>query len=315
MCKAAGEEHRFVSLSAADIAARGGSAVSYTGVAETRAGSVQPAKLAIGLRDLALARGVVIHERSPVTEIQSGETCTLRTTDGTLRAGRVVLAANAWLSALPELRRYMFVAETQGIATEPQPETLDRIGWHGGAAICDAQAQVLYYQRTEAGRVVFGRGGGTVAYGGRFGADFNRNPEHGRDNLRELARVYPELRGAKADFDWAGPIDCTAEHIPVFDHLQGCPNIFFGMGFNGTGIAQTPIAGRILASLVLGLTDRWSGSGLVGLYKRTALPPEPIRYIGARIVRHAIRLRNAAEIQNKSANALVRFLSNLKPGS
>ena len=314
LCQAAGEDHRFASLGAAEILARSGSAASYAGVAERRAGTVHPAKLALGLRDLALARGVVIHERSPVTEIQPGEICTLRTKGGSLRAGRVVLAANAWLSALPELRRYLFVVESQVIATEALPKMLNQIGWRGGESICDAQAQVLYYQRTPAGRVVFGRGSGKVAFGGRFGAEFNRSPEHGRDNLRELARVYPALSAAKTDFDWAGPIDCTAQHIPVFDHLQGCPNIFFGMGFNGTGIAQTPIAGRILASLVLGLKDRWSGSGLVGLHKRTALPPEPIRYIGARIVRQAIRLRNAAEIQNKTANWLVRFVSNLKPG-
>ena len=47
--------------------------------------------------------------------------------------------------------------------------------------------------------------------------------------------------------------------------------------------------GRILASLVLGRDDPWSRSGLVGLARRTALPPEPIRYLGARVVRHAIR--------------------------
>jgi len=105
-----------------------------------------------------------------------------------------------------------------------------------------------------------------------------------------------------------------AEHLPVFGNLAGQPHIFFGIGFNGTGIAQTPVAGRILASLVLGRDDRWSRSGLVGLHRRTALPPEPIRYLGARIVRHAIRLRNDAEIRNRTAGPLVRWLSSLVPG-
>jgi glycine/D-amino acid oxidase-like deaminating enzyme len=33
--------------------------------------------------------------------------------------------------------------------------------------------------------------------------------------------------------------------------LKDHANIFYAMGFNGTGIAQTPVAGRIMASLVL----------------------------------------------------------------
>lgn len=306
---------RFQPLTAEEIKRRTGSSASYAGVIEPNAGTVHPAKLAIGLRDLAIARGVAIHECSPVTDIMPGRTCIVKTARGDVRAEKVVLAANAWLSALPELRRHLYVVESQLVATAEIPELLDRIGWHDGASICDSQRQVLYYQRTPRGRVIFGRGSGNVAYGGNFGASFNRSPEHGRDNIRELHRVYPELRGAPIEYDWAGPIDCLPEHMPVFDHLSGHPNIFFGMGYNGTGIAQTPIGGRILASLVLERKDRWSGSGLVGLARRRTMPPEPFRYLGAKLVRSAIRRRNDAEIRNKQPGALTRFLSELTPGS
>jgi len=314
MTEAAGAQ-RFRPLTADEIQRRTGSSASYDGIVEPNAGTVQPARLAIGLRDLALARGVVVHERSPVTHIVPGSICTLRTTRGEVKAEKVVLAANAWLSALPELRRHLYVVASQVIATAEIPELLDRLGWRDGASICDSQRQVLYYQRTPRGRVVFGRGSGNVAYGGNFGAAFNRSPEHGRDNIRELHRVYPEMRDVAIDYDWAGPIDCLPEHVPVFDHLSGHPNIFFGMGYNGTGIAQTPIGGRILASLVLERKDRWSGSGLVGLARRRALPPEPFRYLGARLVRGAIRRRNEVEIRNEKPGALTRFLSELTPGS
>ena len=85
-------------------------------------------------------------------------------------------------------------------------------------------------------------------------------------------------------------------------------------GFNGTGIAQTPVGAHILTSLVLGRPDHWARSGLVGLKGRSRLPPEPIRYLGARIVRAAISRRNAAEIVNQTPGALVRYLSTLTPG-
>lgn len=313
MTEAAGAE-RFRQLTAEEIEQRTGSSASYAGIVEPHAGTVHPAKLAIGLRDLAIARGVVIHERSPVIDIVPGRICTLRTARGTARAEKVVLAANAWLSALPELRRHLYVVASQVIATAEAPDLLDRIGWRDGASICDSQAHVLYYQRTPRGRVVFGRGSGNVAFRGDFGASFNRSPQHGRDNVRELHRVYPSLREVKIAYDWAGPIDCTPQHVPVFDHLQGHPNIVFGMGFNGTGIAQTPVAGRILASLVLERKDRWSASGLVGIGRRGKLPPEPFRYLGARLVRAAIRHRNDLEIRNETPGAVTRWLSELKPG-
>ncbi len=306
--------NRFRPLTAEEIERRTGSSVSYAGIVEPYAGTVHPAKLAVGLRDLAISCGVVIHERSPVTDIVPAKICTLRTPRGAVQAEKVVLAANAWLSALPELRRHLYVVDSQVIATAEIPELLDRIGWRDGASICDSQSQVLYYQRTPKGRVIFGRGSGNVAFRGDFGASFNRSPEHGRNNLRELHRVYPTLRGVTVDYDWSGPIDCVPEHVPVFDHLRGHPNIFFGMGFNGTGIAQTPIGGRILASLVLERKDRWSSSGLVGIERRLVLPPEPVRYLGAKLVRAAIRRRNDIEIRNQRPDTLTRWISGLTPG-
>ncbi len=314
LCAASGID-RFRILSGAEILRRTGSAASYAGIIEPHAGTVHPAKLALGLRKLALAKGVVIHERSPVIEIVPGRIVTLHTAKGSIQAEKVVLATNAWASAIPELRRRMYVVASQVIATAEISAELDALGWRDGLSICDAQHQVLYYQRTPKGRVIFGRGSGEIAYGDDFGADFNRSPLRGRDNRRELHRVYPALRDVAVDYDWSGPIDCTPEHVPVFDHLNGHPNIFFGIGFNGTGIAQTPVGGRILASLALEKKDRWSESGLVGLKRRSTLPPEPIRYLGAKLVRAAIRRKNDAEIRNETPGAITRLLAGLTPGS
>jgi glycine/D-amino acid oxidase-like deaminating enzyme len=305
---------RFDPLTAADILRRTGSSASYVGVVESQAGTVQPAKLALGLRALARQKGAVIYERSPVLRIEPGATCRVVTQRGEVEAAKVVLAANAWASAVPELRRHMYVVASQVVATAPVPERLEALGWNGGASICDSQRQVLYYQRTDSGRVIFGRGSGQLAYRGRFGAAFNRSPEHGFHNIRELHRLYPTLRGVAVDYDWAGPIDCVPEHVPVFGALTGHPNILFGIGYNGTGIAQTPIGGRILASLALDRKDRWSESGLVGLKRRRTLPPDPLRYVVGTVVRQAVRRKNEAEIANRKAGALTRTILRVMPG-
>ena len=312
LCRSLSEE-RLHRLQHADIIRRTGSAASYVGIVEERAGTVHPAKLAVGLRNLALERGITIHERTPVLEIVPGARPLLRSAGGTLRASKLVLATNAWLSAIPELHPYLYVVSSQVVATVPVPELLARLGWTSGASICDSQHHVLYYQRTPEGVVIFGRGTGGISYGDRIDARFNRGSDGGRENIRELRRVYPQLKDVTVAHDWSGPIDCTAQHLPVFGHLRDHANIFYAMGFNGTGIAQTPVAGRIMASLVLGRDDQWSRSGLVGLERRSRLPGEPMRYLGARLVRHAIRRKNDIEIRNRRPDPLTRFLAGLAP--
>lgn len=307
-------EAPFVTLDARQLRQATGSSASHVGVVETRAGTVHPGRLALGLRELAISKGITIHERSPVERIVSGPRARLETSRGELHAPKVVLCTNAWASAVPELKRYMYVVESQVIASEAAPDRLNQLGWRDGKSICDSQANVLYYQRTLAGNVIFGRGSGTVAFNGRFGARFNRSPAHGTDNIRELQRVYPELAGLRVTHDWSGPIDCTVEHLPVFGVLRSAPGIFFGIGYNGTGIVQTAVGGRILASLVLGRDDEWSRCGLVGLTRRTTLPPEPIRYLGASIVRRAVRRRNDLEIRDKPVDWVTRILTGFMPG-
>lgn len=312
ICRTLGEK-RFRPLERAEILQRTGSDASYAGIVEDKAGTVQPAKLAVGLRQLAMSKGVIVHEQSPVVEIVPGRPAQLQTAQGKLSADNIVLAANAWLSAIPELHPYLYVVSSQVIATVPAADVLDEISWVDGASICDAQHHVLYYQRTPTGQVIFGRGTGGIAYEDRIGASFNRGRDKGHDNVRELHRVYPQLKNVAIQQDWTGPIDCTVQHLPVFDHLRDHPNIFYAMGFNGTGIAQTPVAGRIMASLVLGQDNNWSKCGLVGIDRRTKLPPEPIRYVGAKIVRRAIRRKNDAEIVNQKPDRITRFLASLAP--
>jgi len=237
----------FKTLNRDAILQRSGSDVSYIGIVEEKAGTVQPAKLAIGLRQLCLSKGITIHENSPVQQIITGEHPILYTAQGTLKTQKIILATNAWAAAMAELQPYMYVVGSQIIATEPIPTLLENSGWVNGASICDSQHHVLYYQRTPKGHVIFGRGTGNISYGNHIHGGFNWRLGGAIDNIRELHRVYPQFKQVSITRDWCGPIDCTADHLPIFGTLKTHPNIFYGIGFNGTGIAQTPVAGHILA--------------------------------------------------------------------
>jgi len=310
LCKQVGK-NPFQPLDKTMILQRTGSGVSYAGIVEEKAGTVQPAKLAMGLRQLVLSRSVQIYEKTPIHTIIPGETVQLRSDDGQVNAHKIILATNSWAASIPELHPYIYVVGSQIIATEPIPALLEQIGWTDGASICDSQHHVLYYQRTKGGHVIFGRGTGNICYGNRLDASFNQRRGKIAENLREFHRVYPQFKHVGIFYNWCGPIDCTVEHLPLFGSLTSYSNIFFGAGFNGTGIAQTPVAGHILASLALGRDDKWSRCGLVGLDKRSRLPREPWRYLGAKIIRRAIARKNALEIRGKTAGRITRFLAGL----
>ncbi len=78
-------------------------------------------------------------------------------------------------------------------------------------------------------------------------------------------------------------------------------------------MATTPVTAKILSSLALGKYDEWSSCGLVRPPERW-LPPEPIRYIGANMVRHAIRRKDQLEHINRVPGPLIRALAAMAPG-
>lgn len=300
-------------LSAAEIAQRTGSAVSYQGVIEERAGTLHPGKLCFGLRKLLLELGVRIFERTPVRRVESGSPVTLHTPNGQVKADRVLIANNVWATAIPELHRYVYNVDSTVIVTEPIPELLDSLGWKDGVSICDSQRQVLYYQRTSDDRVQFGLGTGRLVYKDRLGARQNRNSPEVEAAMRELIRVYPELKDVNIEYDWVGAIDCVASHVPLVGRLTEEQNIMYCVGWNGTGLAQIPAVSHILASELLECEDEWNGTAFSRQTQKKALPPEPIRYIGGSIVRKAVVRMNAQEIRNLKPGTVTRALVKLMP--
>src|SRR5690606_1592503 len=94
----------FVALGQDEVERRTGSSAHRGGVFERVAATLQPAMLVRGMRRVALERGVRIFEHSPMVDVRRDAPLVVRTPCGRIRADRVVIAMNAWSSALRELR-------------------------------------------------------------------------------------------------------------------------------------------------------------------------------------------------------------------
>ena len=235
-------------LSPEQVAERCRSPLFRGGVLETRGATVQPARLARGLRALNLQLGVRIYEGTSVEAIEAGSPVRIRTREGDVSAEHAVLGINAWSNQVPEFRRSIIPRASHIVLTEPAPDRLREIGWTGGEGIGDFRATVHYLRTTPDGRIAFGAGTGSAA--GGVGERMSNDPAWYRRLEADLHRWFPAFRGVKIDATWGGPIDVGAHHVPFFGSIWG-GNVHFGMGFTGGGVGPTVLGGQILSSLVL----------------------------------------------------------------
>jgi glycine/D-amino acid oxidase-like deaminating enzyme len=301
----------FVRLDADELQTRTGSARHLGGVFEAAGATVQPARLALGLRRVALAHGVRIHEGSPMVALDRAAVLTVRTPTGSVRARRVVLAMNAWATEVRELRRGVVTVASDIVITDPVPERLEALGLPDGLSISDSRLMVHYYRTTADGRLAFGKGGGRLAYGPRIGARYDGPSPRADWVTSQLRATYPQLADVPIAGSWTGPVDRTIDGVPFFTAL-GRPDLVCGLGYSGNGVAPSALGGRILASLALGREDEYSRCGLVRRPPR-GLPPEPLRYAGGRLVQGAVRRKEQAADDHRSALKIDLVLTRLAP--
>ncbi len=113
-------------LGAAEVKQRCASPAFRGGALMRDGASVQPARLARGLRRALLERGVTIHEGTRVTRLNG---TTAITPDGTVKASHAVLAVNAWATAWPRLKSRLVAWSSYIVLTAPAPDRLREIGW------------------------------------------------------------------------------------------------------------------------------------------------------------------------------------------
>jgi len=302
----------FRRLDAQEVSRRAGSPTHRAGVFVENAAVVQPAALVRGLRRVALAQAVRIFENTKVRAFTRASLVKIKTEGGSVLARSLVIAANAWAAGIRELSRAIAVISSDIIVTAAIPEQLAQIGWHKDLCITDSQTMVDYYRITRDGRIAFGKGGWTIAYGGNIGPKFDRHARRAEEVTADFRRYYPSLAEVRVTHDWSGPIDRTPDSLPLLGRFPGHKNICYGIGWSGNGVGPSVIGGRILASLALERNDEWSSHPLVGR-PATGFPPEPVRFLGAHLVRAAVTRKERAEIAGRKPSFLAVQLAKLAP--
>ncbi|RJF99976.1 FAD-dependent oxidoreductase [Noviherbaspirillum saxi] len=299
----------FHQLPSHEVQRRSGSAKNLAGVYSPIAATVHPGKLVRGLRRVAIEMGVRIYERSQMLDFTPGPTVTVRTPSGTVRAGKLVFAINAWMaSRFPQFERTIAVVSSDMVITEKCPELLQRIGLADGVSVLDSRTFVYYYRTTEDGRLMLGKGGNTFAWRSRVLPVFDQRSPYEAALTDSLRAFFPALSAVPITASWNGPSDRSVTGFPFFGVLNDEPNIFYGFGYSGNGVGPTYMGGQVLSSMVLGADNEWTRSP-ISKGPRGYFPPEPIRYIGSIMVRNAIRRKEMAEDHHRNPWLFDKMLS------
>ncbi len=191
----------------------------------------------------------------------------------------------------------------------PVPDLLAEIGWTGGEAITGGRMFLHYFRTTPDGRVLMGSGSGPVGFGGRVGRRFTHDHPTVARAETGLRRLLPGLAAARVTHAWGGPIDVSADHLPIVGTVPGT-RIHYASGYSGSGVGASWLVGQILASRVLGADDEWTRLPLV-TRRVPKLPPEPIRFLGGALVRAAILAVEEAEEAGRRPGLAARAVASL----
>ncbi|CAN5293604.1 FAD-dependent oxidoreductase [soil metagenome] len=303
-CAAIGTQDEVVSIGASEVRAACDSPLFLGGARYRLNATVHPARLALGLRQKLLDRGVRVHERTEVTRLEKDGVVT---TDGRVRAGATVLAVNSATARFPGYRLSLAVASSHIVLTEPVPDVVEELGWTGGEAIVDSRTLVHYMRTTNDGRIVFGWGGGRMGFDGRRSDRLELDPNVIRRTHASLHRFFPQLRGRSITHAWGGPIDVSPTHVPIFGSRD---RVHHGFGFTGNGVGPSYLGGEILARLALDRRDELTRLAIVDP-PRKLFPPEPFRYIGGSLIRRALARKDQAEDDGREPGVVTTFVASL----
>jgi glycine/D-amino acid oxidase-like deaminating enzyme len=311
VCRELGVLDAVQPLGPAEVAARCASPAFRGGAFYPDAASVQPARLALGLRGRLLAAGVEIRERSPVRRLhETPGGVEARTTGGTVRAGASVVAIGGTAKARRgPLRNALTVTSSHIVLTEPVPELLEEIGWTGGECITDCRTMLHYFRTTPDGRIAFGLGGGRISFGSRLRGRVEIDRQVVALAAERLRAYFPELKGRRLTHAWGGPIDVSPTHLPLVAPLRG-GRTFAAAGYTGNGVGPAHMVGRTLASLALDRRDAPSRLAFVDPSPQR-VPPEPFHWLGGNAIRHAIMAKEEAESEGHTPSFISKAISRI----
>lgn len=209
----------------------------------------------------ALAAGALVKGACRVLSIERQATgFNVLTSEGTVRAGKVILATNGYSGALsPWHQRRLIPIGSYVIATEELPKDLvDRL-FPTDRVLSDTRKLVYYYRLSPDRK--------RVLFGGRVSLS-ETDPRNSALKLhRDMTALFPELAAAKISHAWMGFVGYTFDTLMHAGEDRG---LYFAGGYCGSGVGMASYLGMRIGQKAAGLEKTPSA------FERIPFPTRPL---------------------------------------
>ncbi|KAL4780066.1 FAD dependent oxidoreductase-domain-containing protein [Aspergillus varians] len=228
-----------------------------------RAGRLWPYKLITGLLKRVIDKGVNLQTNTPVLSISESSDSeghwTVHTERGSIQAKQVVLASNAYTSAIsPEYEGK--IVPVRGICSRivaPKPPTTPSPTLESSYTVRIREGIYEYLVPRPDGSIIIG--GARSAYIHDLKDWYNNTDDtrlidsaaHHFDGYMQKYFHGWEATGAYTDRVWTGIMGYTTDSLPHVGHVPGKPGQFIVAGFNGHGMPQVFLSAKGVAQMVL----------------------------------------------------------------
>jgi glycine/D-amino acid oxidase-like deaminating enzyme len=218
---------------------------------------VEPRLATLALARAAQREGAVLRLGTPVREIllgAGGRATAVRTDEGALPAGAVVVACGVWS---PQLVRGLGI-ELPITPRKGHIVVTERGAYRFRRKLSEASYLTAVESDSESLRVamvVESTAAGTVLIGSsRQHSDLDLDVDPGVAALvaRRAIRFFPGLARVRAIRAYAGLRPLSADHLPLIGPLPGHENVYVAAGHEGAGISLAPATAELVTSLVRG---------------------------------------------------------------
>jgi glycine/D-amino acid oxidase-like deaminating enzyme len=296
--EAAAYGHRLTLLDAEATRARVDSPTYRGALFDPDSAVLEPARLAWGLREACLRRGVRIHEGTTVRGLQRAPhgivrgRIEVRAETGTVTARRVMLATNAFRPLLRRLRLMTVPVYDYALMTEPL-DTAQRaaIGWAGREGVGD-RTNLFHYTRTSRdGRILWGGYDAIYHYANGTKPAYEQRPETFAVLAAHFAETFPQLEGVRFTHRWGGVID-TCTRFAAFHGTAYEGQVAYALGFTGLGVGATRFAAEVGLDQLAGEDTERTALRIVR-ERPLPFPPEPVRWAGIELTRRSLARADA----------------------
>jgi len=251
------------------------------GLVMPRGAILNPAKLARGMKPVIERRGVEVRERTLVMRVTPGKLHRIETEMGEITAPTLVLGLNGYAPKLGFFEDRVMPLCSYVVATEPlSAAQWESIGWKKRRGIADMRLLFDYQRPTADGRIVIG--GSDYPYYANDALSSGNNKPVIELLTEGLFTTFPQLEGLRIDHAWGGTMGFSLDFVPSVGVMGEHRNIYYGVAYNGEGVAFSQTAGRIIAELMAGESSPLTELFVVN-HKLPYMGPRNLRFLMARL--------------------------------